>query len=101
IAIAVDGRVAQPWLEVGLAAGIGREDIDGRMHADLRERVFHLRVLRPLQLRLDGVDINLRRLSLSDQDTYVYFPFVGAAPDDAVRERVEECGNLALDRVRI
>ena len=94
----VDLRVAQPRLEIRPAAGVGREEIDRGVHADLAQRPLQRRVLRALQLRLDGVDVDLRRLHLSEQHEIVAFSLVRVAEHHAVGKRLEERADLALHR---
>ena len=84
--------VAQPRLQVRFAAGVGRKQVDRRVHADFTERLLHRRVLRPFELRLDGVDVDLGRLVLPDENEVVSLAFVGVAvaPDGAAGAAAEQ-----------
>src|SRR5579872_6083129 len=66
VAIAVDSRVAQPFLEIGRAAGVGRKQNERGIEADVLERLGHRRVLGSPQALLDGVDVDLRRFDLAE-----------------------------------
>ena len=72
-------------------AGVGREQLDRRVEADLAQRLRDLRVLRALRACASISSTSIfDRLDLADQHEVVALAVVRVAADDAVRERLEE-----------
>ncbi len=56
-------RASHPRRQVGASAGVGREQIERGINADIPQRLAHARVIRAVQAPLHFVQIDLQRLA--------------------------------------
>ena len=77
-------------------ARVVRQQLDRRVNANLAERLLDLHVRGAVELGLQRVDVDLRRLQLSHQHHVVALAVVRVAPDDAVRKRLAGTSPISL-----
>src|SRR5207253_8999366 len=88
-------------LEIGRPAGIRRKDLDGRMEANFAYGCQHFGIIRTIETCLNGVDIDRARTSTDEHEVVSALILRVVAPHRAVRENIEERGELAFDGRRI